>query len=106
MYVQIMESATHGLQRSLNPSLVTSLNLIPAHVVMAIHNSNIADRANELIKTSTYTASIDDTSSSSRSLVIKLTAEHIPGAELQEPLERHGTPTLQWWLLCRILKLL
>ena len=63
---------------------------------MAIRNSDIADTASELIETSTRLASIDaDTSSSSRSLAVKLTAEDIPGTMLQEPLERHGIPALQ-----------
>ena len=64
-------------------------------IIMATRNS-----ASELIETSTSSASIDDTSSSSSrslavKLLVKLTAEDIPGAELKEPLERHGIPALQ-----------
>ena len=75
---------------------------------MATRNS-ASDTASELIETSTSSASIDDTSSSSSrslavKLLVKLTAEDIPGAELKEPLERHGIPALQWWLLCRGIK--
>ena len=72
---------------------------------MVIRNSDIANTASELIETSTRSASINDMSSSSRSLAVKITAENIPGAELQEPLERHGILALQWWLLCSSIKI-
>ena len=33
--------------------------------------------------------------------VLKLTEEDIPGAKLEEPMERYTIPELKWWLLCR-----
>ena len=36
--------------------------------------------------------------------VIALTATDIPGAELSEPLDKHPVVALQWWLLCRGIK--
>ena len=32
--------------------------------------------------------------------VVELTEADIPGATLNEPLERHAIPELKWWLLC------
>ena len=43
--------------------------------------------------------------SGSSLVAIKLIAEDIPGAELEEPLARHGVPALQWWLICRGIKI-
>ena len=66
---------------------------------MATCNSNTAS---EFIETSTSSASVDEGMSitSSSSLVpVKLTAENIPGAELEEPLASHGVTgvsALQW----------
>ena len=42
--------------------------------------------------------------SCSSSVTVTLTEEDIPGAKLQEPLETHAIPALQWWLLCRGIK--
>ena len=36
--------------------------------------------------------------------VVSLTAADIPGAELSDPLEKHPTAALRWWLLCRGVK--
>ena len=41
---------------------------------------------------------------SSSSAAVHLTEEDIPGAKLQEPLEAHAIPALQWWFLCRGVK--
>ena len=41
---------------------------------------------------------------SSSSVIVQLTEDDIPGAKLQEPLEAHAIPALQWWLLCRGIK--
>ena len=74
-------------------------------IILATHNSNTAS---EFIDTSTSSASINGGTSimSGSSLVaVKLTAEDIPGAELEEPLARHGVPVLQWWLICRGIKI-
>ena len=71
---------------------------------MATRNSNTAS---EFIETNTSSASINGGTSimSGLSLVaIKLTAEDIPGAELEEPLARHSVPALQWRLICRGIK--
>ena len=32
---------------------------------------------------------------------VELFPANIPGAELQEPLEKHTVPALKWWLTCR-----
>ena len=32
---------------------------------------------------------------------VNLTEEDIPGAKLDEPLEKYAIPELKWWLLCR-----
>ena len=32
---------------------------------------------------------------------VELTESDIPGASLNEPLDRHTIPELKWWLLCR-----
>ena len=32
---------------------------------------------------------------------VKLTEEDIPGAKVDEPMEKHAIPELKWWLLCR-----
>ena len=32
---------------------------------------------------------------------VKLTEEDIPGAKLEEPMEKYTNPELKWWLLCR-----
>ena len=76
---------------------------------MATRYDDTASSASEFTGTSistssTTTALIDDTSSSSRPVAVKLTAKDIPGAELKEPLETHGVQALQWWLLCRGIK--
>ena len=72
---------------------------------MVTHNS---DTASKFIKTSTSSASTDGstliTSSWSSLLAIKVTAEDIPGAKLEEPLARHSVPALQWWLIWRGIK--
>ena len=47
-------------------------------------------------------SSTDEPSSSQ--VTMTLTDEDIPGAKLQEPLENHAIPALQWWLLCRGIK--
>ena len=31
---------------------------------------------------------------------VKLTEEDIPGAKLDEPMEKYAIPELKWWLLC------
>ena len=41
---------------------------------------------------------------SSIAAAVQLTENDIPGAKLQEPLETHAIPALQWWLLCRGVK--
>ena len=71
---------------------------------MVTRNSNTA---NEFIETNTSSSSNDDgtsITSGSRLVGIKLTAEDILGAELEEPLTRHKVPALHWWLICRALK--
>ena len=37
----------------------------------------------------------------SQSLPLELTQSDIPGAYLEEPLDKHGNEALRWWLLCR-----
>ena len=32
---------------------------------------------------------------------VETTESDIPGASLNEPLDRHTIPELKWWLLCR-----
>ena len=72
---------------------------------MATCNS---DTASKFIKTSTSSASINGGmligSGWSSLVAIKLIAEDIPGAKLEEPLARHGVSALQWWLICRGIK--
>ena len=93
-------SSTKRFSITCNPALLYYIHFI----IMATHNS---DTASEFIETSTSSASIDGGTSimSGSSLVtVKLTAEDIPGAELEEPLARHGVPALQWWLICNGIK--
>ena len=33
--------------------------------------------------------------------IVELDDNDIPGAKLNEPLEKHGIPALKWWLQCR-----
>ena len=33
--------------------------------------------------------------------VVQLTEIDIPGASLEEPMNKHSIPALKWWLLCR-----
>ena len=37
----------------------------------------------------------------SSQVAVELTADDVPGASLEEPMERHSVPTLRQWLLCR-----
>ena len=32
--------------------------------------------------------------------VVQLTEIDIPGASLEEPMNKHSIPALKWWLLC------
>ena len=67
-----------------------------------------SDTASEFIKTSTSSASIDGGTligtGWSSLVAIKLIAEDIPGAKLEESLARYGVPALQWWLIYRGIK--
>ena len=36
-----------------------------------------------------------------KAIDVELTESDIPGASLNEPLDRHTIPELKWWLLCR-----
>lgn len=51
-----------------------------------------------------------DVSSSSQATslatAVELTEADIPGACLEEPMDRHTMPQLKWWLLCRGIKAL
>lgn len=70
---------------------------------MEARHDDTAGSSAELIAGSSSTIK-EDTSSSSTTVAVKLAGNDIPGAELEEPLETHGVPALQWWLLCRGIK--
>ena len=39
-------------------------------------------------------------------IVVKLTEADIPGARLEEPLDKHNMSALRWWLQCHGIKFL
>ena len=49
-----------------------------------------------------YLSIVDRPSSSE--ITIQRIDKDIPGAKLQEPLEAHAIPALQWWILCHGIK--
>ncbi len=45
-------------------------------------------------------------SSSEALVVVELSEVDIPGASLEEPLDRHNVSALRWWLQCHGIKFL